>query len=326
MADITINSEGNDRRDLEPGGFDGTALNLYLEGSMIVDVGGLNGKIGYNPTIPFLCEGKEYIGVRVEPLDDGNSNISFAYRTKGPKGYRLDHSIPSIPGQDPRMKTIDYRFFLTTVDVESKGRWRNKFYAGANIACLEEIAFTPWGMKDTEVFELEGGGIGIFTRPRGGKYREGMVGYFKIDSIEDLGRLTKSDWYSARLLKGLFGEGKFGGVNQATSLSSSEIAVIGHEARKEIVGGNLIQHYHATSFIYNPKTGVYSVPKKIAGSEDFPKSNSKRSPELDDVFYPAGISISDNLKLNPSAVVLHGGLRDRYIVKREILNPFFKPS
>jgi len=268
-----------------------------------------DGKIAYNPTIPFQHEGKEYIAVRVEPLDSEESEILFAYK-ETENGWYIDSSIPPIPLQDPSLVKIGNNVLLAGVHVEKKGKWRTDFYYGPNISQLEKIASGPWNMKDIRLVELKDK-IGIFTRPKGGKFGRGKIGYLEINSIDELKELSENDWYSAELLQGLF-KGKCG-VNQVLRLSDDKLGIIGHVAHETCQKGEKQSYYYAMSFLFNPKTRKYSEFKIIARREDFPHSFSKRSPELDDVLFPAGFDNENNL---------YCGLSDFCVGKKKIENPF----
>ena len=277
--------------------------------SKILSIIGLNKKTAYNPTVPFKHNNKEYIGLRVESLSSElDSRIMFAFKNKDE--WVIESS--SFALQDPALMQIAGKLLLAGVYVEKfrKGlRWKTDFYYGADISNMEKIASGPWGMKDIRLVEMDNK-IGVFTRPQNRQFRKGKIGYLEINSLDELANL---DWYSATLLEGLFDNNSWGGVNQALRLSSSKIGVIGHEAYADKKG----KHYSAMSFVLDVNTREYSDYKIIARRSDFAASKSKRSPELDDILFPAGIT-----NVNNKHVDLYVGISDYCCGKIRIRNPF----
>jgi len=277
--------------------------------SQILSIKGLNKKTAYNPTVPFKHNNKEYIGLRVESLSSElDSRIMFAFKNKDE--WVIDSS--SFALQDPALMQINGKLLLAGVYVEKfrKGlRWKTDFYYGSSIDNMVKIASGPWGMKDIRLVELDDK-IGVFTRPQKGRYGKGKIGYMEINSLDELASL---DWYSASLLEGLFDSNSWGGVNQALRISNSKIGVIGHEAYADKKG----KHYSAMSFVFDVNTLKYSDYRIIARRSDFPSSLSKRSPELDDILFPAGI-----VGVKNKHVDLYVGISDYCCGKMRIRNPF----
>ncbi len=91
--------------------------------------------------------------------------------------------------------------------------------------------------------------------------------------------------------------------------------MIGHIAYQTTNGkGELEKHYYVMAFRFNPRKWLKSEFKIIAKRSDFPPSFSKRSPELDDINFPAGIDDNTNN--------LYCGLSDFCIGQKKIKNPF----
>ena len=193
-------------------------------------------------------------------------------------------------------------------------KWRTDFYLGPDIFGLKKIASGPWSMKDIRVVEIDGG-IGVFTRPMDKEYGKGKICFLKIKNLEELKSFSEAEWYKAAIIGGLFNQNQWGGVNQAIRFPKDKpIGIIGHVAHQTIHENGFIQkHYYAMSFVFNPKTLNHSEMKVIATRNDFPKSPSKRSPELDDVLFPAGIDASGHL---------YCGLSDYCVGRIKIKNPF----
>ncbi|MFH1064929.1 MAG: DUF1861 family protein [Nanoarchaeota archaeon] len=277
--------------------------------SQILSINGLDGKTAYNPTVPFRHKGKGHIGLRVESFSSEiDSRIMFASKIKGE--WVIGNSYFNL--QDPAIMQIAGKLLLAGVYVERMGkglRWKTDFYYGSSIDKLEKIASGPWGMKDIRLVDLKDR-IGVFTRPQKKKFRKGKIGYFEINSLDELANL---DWYSAKILNRLFDRKSWGGVNQALRLSDSKIGVIGHTAYADRKG----KHYSAMSFVFDVNTLKYSDYKIIATRSDFPLSLSKRRPELDDVVFPSGI-----VGVKNKFVDLYVGLSDYCCGKIRIRNPF----
>ncbi len=257
----------------------------------ILQIQGTGDKIAYNPTIPFEDRGTTCIGVRVESLDSElDSKIYFAHKLRE-NIWEIDDSLPFLHLQDPVYMKIGDESYIAGVNVQGSvnGAFRNQeFYRGDSIKNLEHFASGPPGMKDIRLVDL-GNRIGVFTRPQGEIGGLGKIGYLEIGRINELAKLTENDWYSAQLIDGLFEEGTWGGVNQAIVLSNREIGVIGHKAHKEMSENDWIKHYHAISFRFDTKSKSINKLRKIATRADFPSSPAKRSPELSDIIFPAGI-------------------------------------
>ncbi len=269
----------------------------------------LNEKTAYNPTIPFEFNGKEYIGVRVEPIDkELDSEILFAYKDKNE--WVVDFSLPSFPLQDPAIMKIRNKVFLAGVSTKNNGKrldWRTDFYYGSHIDKLKKLISGPWGMKDVRLIGL-GSKIGVFTKPYG------KIAYTEISSLKELKKLN---WYSANVLHGLFKKNEWGGVNQVINLSKGLVGIIGHVAYLTYNGNKIQKHYYAMSFVFDTKNKQYFDYKIIAKRKDFPPSLSKRKIELDDVVFPAGIT-----NIHNHHVELYVGLSDFCSARKIIPNPF----
>ncbi len=271
------------------------------------------GKTVYNPSVPFTHKGETYMAVRVESLaSELDSQTYFAYAVDVHKDlWEIDYSLPPLPLQDPAYTTIDGELFLLGVRVyqeSSRITWKQHIYRGESIDSLEYFVSGPIGMKDIRLVELDEC-VGVFTRPQGGVFSAGKIGYLDIQSIDELEQFTNKDWYSATIITPLFDDLHWGGVNQALPLSDGSIGVIGHVAYQT----THTKHYAAMSFTFNQQKKTHTSLTRIATRNDFPAALSKRSPELDDVIFPAGI---DN------DYTLYCGLSDFCIGKKKIKNPF----
>jgi len=283
--------------------------------SKILQIRNTHGKTAYNPTIPFKDRGITYMGVRVESLgSELDSRICFAHRIRYDR-WKIDDSLSSLPLQDPTYIEINGELIISGIKVRSEGHniiWNQEFYRGDSIRNLEHFVSGPVGMKDIRLVNLEDR-VGITTRPPGKVGGLGRIGYMEIGKIDELAKLTESDWYNAKLIDGLFGEKTWGGTNQILVLPNDILGVIGHKAYGVVSNDKLMKHYYAISFKFDPKTYSISNLRTIARRVDFPPSSSKRNPELDDVVFPAGIDDNYNL---------YCGLSDYCIGVKKIENPF----
>ncbi|MFP4645961.1 MAG: DUF1861 family protein [Candidatus Woesearchaeota archaeon] len=278
-----------------------------------------DGKTVYNPTVPFELDGKKYMGVRVESLESElDSQIAFACQKEGSSdSWMIDHSIPSLPLQDPAHVEINGETFFSGVKVWKDGKhvqWKQEIYRGDSIKDLEYFVSGPEGMKDIRLVDLDDK-VGVFTRPQGKIGGKGKIGYLEVGSVEDLRTFTEDDWYdNARIIDNLFDNTLWGGVNQAIRLSKKEVGVIGHVAYQTKKGkSDFKKYYSGMAFRFNPKTNTHSEFKTIVERKHFPHTASKRSPELDDIVFPAGIDKEYNL---------YCGLSDYCVGKKKIQNPF----
>ena len=283
--------------------------------SKILQIRNVNGKTAYNPTTPFKDEGASYMGVRVESLDSElDTKTYFAHKLRD-ESWEINDSLSPLPLQDPACMKINDELYIAGVKVRDTINgvlWNQEFYRGDSIKNLEHFASGPEGMKDIRLVDL-GDRVGVFTRPKGKIGGLGKIGYLEIGKIDELQELSETDWYNAPSINGLFEDGTWGGVNQALRLHDGTIGVIGHKAHKTEFDGVLQKHYYAISFIFNPVTKIVSSFRTIAERKDFPESPSKRSPELSDIIFPAGIDKEFNL---------YSGLSDYCIGVKKIKNPF----
>lgn len=265
--------------------------------SRILQVINLNGKTAYNPTVPIQHKGKKYLGIRVESFNsETDTKVLFAEEKENK--LKIDYSIKSLKLQDPSYVKIKKYTLILGVNVwkqNEKIEWKQDIYIGDDIENLEYFCCGPVSMKDIRLVDLKDR-IGVFTRPQGVIGGKGKIGYFEIGTIDELKKMPEQDWYKAQLIENLFSKEEWGGVNQAIRISNNEINIIGHIAHQSINEKNeLTKHYNAMNFKFNLITKEFTNFKIIAKRNVFPASLSKRSPELNDIIFPAGIDNSNNL-------------------------------
>lgn len=275
-----------------------------------------NNKVVYNPTVPFVTKEGRFIAGRVEApdrdpeTDPFGSRVEFFTETKNGVWIKAK-GVPTFSDlEDPFITWINGEFIFGGVQVfpvSSNGiSFRTLFYKGQGIRDLKYFTQGPDGMKDIRLIELKDRKIGVFTRPQGGIFGRGRIGFVKIGSLNKLGKINM---YDAPLLKGLFRKNEWGGVNQATQLLDGEIGVLGHIA----YSGDGGFHYYAIAFRFNLNTEVASSIEIVATRENFPPGPAK-TPKLKDVIFPGGMERNDN------GMILYGGLSDCEAGKIELHN------
>ncbi len=277
---------------------------------------GVKGKDIYNPTAPFSDRGKTYIAARVEPRENEiDSRVMFFMENKGT--WTLDREVPSFELQDPFIARVETELIFGGVKIFHENQqlnWKTLFYRGKTLPELRQFAEGPVGMKDIRLVQLPTGKIGVFTRPQGGEFGKGKIGYKTINSLEEL---AGTDLYSAEIIEGQFDDETWGGVNEAHTLDRKTLGVLGHLAKSEQAEEGEIKHYCPMVFAFNYETGEASPIKVIAERKDFPEGEGgKRSPELDDVVFSGG------LRPKGDEAELYCGLSDVQAGKITLPNPF----
>ena len=275
---------------------------------------GVEGYDVYNPTAPFLYQGKRMICARVEKRDSENSQAVFFEETNKDT-YCVAEGWERYNLQDPSITKVLGHYVLGGTEVfphpEHPERmcWHTVFYYGTNPEHLERLAQGPDGMKDVRLVELADGRIGIFTRPQGEKGGRGKIGF---TIVEDFEGVTAAAMEDAPLLD-LFGPEEWGGVNEAMLLPGGNVGVLGHIA---CFKPDEVRHYFPMAFVYNPRTGEYSEPQILAERKEFLPGPSKR-PDLEDVLFSGGILCEGD------RAVLYVGVSDCEIQYMVVPNPFW---
>ena len=271
----------------------------------------------YNPSAPFILENKEHIAVRVEPLEDHLDSL-IKFFTRNDEIYKLNEEFPSFELQDPALTIIDKKYLLAGVNAfmkENELYWETEFYVGEDLKNLQYLCTGPLGMKDIRLVDLEDK-IGVFTRPMGGKFKGGRIGYTELNSLEDFIKMKDEDYINAPIIEGIAEDEQWTGVNQAIMLDKKNIGVIAHIAYRTREKGISQRHYKAISFIFDRTQNSIKDLKVIATRKDFPEMPSKSSPDLDDVVFPGGIFFDNN------ECWLYVGLSDYCCGRINIKNPF----
>lgn len=268
----------------------------------------------YNPSRPFYFEGRKYILVRVENIQNNESRV-YPYIFENGIWKRIENwPLKNIELEDPAITFINNNFLVSAVEVLDKSNPNNwiiktNFYYGNNLFELEKFAEGPINMKDIRLIEFEKR-IGVFTRPKGRKYRRGRIGYIEIENLDQLKSL---DWKSARIIELPILNNEWIGTNDIYYLGNGLLGVLGHIGSKDR-NGNL--HYYAITFIFNPVNFEVSNFKIIATRDNFPKGECK-SERVRDVIFPGALEFENN-----DWVYLYTGLSDAEIGIFKMPNPF----
>ena len=275
---------------------------------------GVDGYDVYNITAPFNDEGKEIIAGRVERRDSEISKIMFFEKVESNR-YKLVNDLPTFDLQDPYVTFIDNQLVLggTRVfehpTIEDSLWYCASKYKGNSIKDLELFFEGPNGMKDIRLLQITQNKIICFTRPQGETGGRGKVGFYLMNSLEEL---TIYNINKAQLLD-IFIEEEWGGVNEVHKLSDNKVGVLGHIARFDNEGN---RHYHSVTFIFDIETLEVSDFNIVLMRDSLPKGDSKRN-DLVDVIFSGGLIRSETS-------TIYVGASDCESYLAEINDPFFK--
>lgn len=275
---------------------------LRFVGTMGLDV--------YNPSEPFIYEGKELIIGRVEERDSEVS-MSVFFEKQGDT-YVKREDIKPLPLQDPCITMIDGDYVIggTFVTFENnQAKWFTKFYKGKNLKDLKISVEAPLGMKDVRFIQLPDKRIGVFTRPQGMKGGRGKIGFRIAKNYDEI--TTK--FIDDAPLFNQFIDSEWGGANQLTMIDQNTIGVLGHIGN--FSEGN-VRHYYAMTFKVDIHTLKASPMRIIAVRKNFNPGPSKRD-DLIDVLFSAAL-----VKEKDDKYMLYVGVSDAEVQTIEVLNPF----
>ncbi|MEX2144794.1 MAG: DUF1861 family protein [Candidatus Spechtbacterales bacterium] len=259
----------------------------------------------YNISAPFWVGDKEYIAGRIEAREAwADSYVAFFQEKKGvwipvsdTHRFKLEDPFTNYIGEDLVFGGVE--IYPNPQAIASRGAgFRTVFYRGRDIESLTRFAAGPDMMKDIRIAQLPNGRIGVFTRPLGGMYGKGKIGYLELNSLDEL---QPQHLLEARIIEDQFAPDEWGGVNELHPFDDGRIGALGHIAYQDADGG---KHYYAMSFVYDPQKHSTSPIKIIAARRNFPEGDAK-TPELQDVVFPGGL-----LRDGKGAATLYAGLSD----------------
>lgn len=274
---------------------------------------GVDGNDVYNPTAPFLYEGRKLICARVEPRDSEVSETVFFEETTKDV-YAPAKDLPRFSLQDPCITIVEGQYILGGTEVFPHPEnpawvaWRTAFFCGEKLTAMRPLVKGPIGMKDVRLIALLDKRIGVFTRPQGEKGGRGKIGFTVVNELSEVTEKVMED---APLLE-LFLPDEWGGVNAAYLLESGEIGVLGHVACFAPEG---VRHYYPMTFRLNPETGEHTMPVILAERREFLPGESKRE-DLVDVLFSGGL-YKEGEKL-----LLYVGVSDCEVQYKPVENPF----
>lgn len=292
-----------------------------VTGAQIEKFFGVDGYDVYNPSVPFVWEGKEYIAGRVEKRDSEHAEVRFFERTEG--GWTPAEGTQRLALQDPFVTFVDGKLVLGGVRVtfpEKAGDptlWCTDFYIGSPFR-LERFATGPAQMKDVRLVQLKNGKIALVSRPQGASMEKygciSKVGFAVIDSLDEFNAEVIEN---APYLEKMFCDDEWGGCNQLIELKNGKVGVIGHKAyRTYAEDGSQQLHYYGIAFAVDPETREFTQNKIIISSDCFPSAASKR-PDLADVTFTSGI-----VRRKDGTAHVYTGLKDANVASAIIPDPF----
>jgi len=271
---------------------------------------GVDGYDVYNPSAPFVYEGKTLIIARVEKRDSEVSKAIF-FEKKG-DDFVIRKDLKPLDLQDPCITMIygEYVIGGTYVYIEDgKAHWYTKFYIGKDLNNLKPSVKAPMGMKDVRFLELEDKRIAVFTRPQGEKGGRGKIGFDIANHYDDI----TTEFIDNAPLFDQFIDSEWGGVNHLILLDENTIGVLGHIAN---LSEGDVRHYYSMTFTVDINHRKPSPMKIIAVRDNFNPGPSKRD-DLVDVLFSAALDFTTDGK-----TILYVGVSDAQVQTIEIKNPF----
>lgn len=284
---------------------------------------GVDGFDVYNISIPFVRDGKRYLFGRVERREEWARSWVRLFEETGQDDWTLVEGSMVYTLEDPYISEIGNELVLGGTHVQYQGgrvsTYFGYFFRGTDLHNLYYFTSGPNKMKDIRLVQLSDGKIGVFSRPRGpetkGKYgSESMIGFTVIDRLEEL---TADVIENAPYIHGIFGEGEWGGVNQAYLLDSGKIGIIGHICyRDKDENGGEVKVYLNMSFVFDPATRE-STDIQLIGSRPCYPAGPAKTPHLVDCAFTSGIVMRPDGKCD-----LYSGIGDSQAGRIAIDYPF----
>ncbi|WP_020621179.1 DUF1861 family protein [Paenibacillus daejeonensis] len=276
---------------------------------------GVHGKDVYNIAGPIKDDGEWVIPGRVEERDSEMSEIHF-FVQRG-EVWEPRPGAPVFALQDPFFTRIGDELVVGGVQTfphpERAGHlgWRTVMMKGATIAQLKPFFQGPDFMKDLRIVELDGGRIGVFTRPQGAKGGRGQIGYTEVGSLAELSieAVDEAPVFDQFIIE------EWGGANEIHRLANGKLGVLGHIASFDESGN---RHYYPMVFAVEPGTGINTPMEIIAERQDFQPGPTKR-PDLVDVVFSGGLK-----RRGDGTAELYAGTSDAEAQVLRIPDPFLK--
>lgn len=284
----------------------------------------------YNITAPFTSAGREYIAGRVESKkNEYESQVMFFKREGKDDAWMLDEDAPVFRLQDPFVCIIGNELIFGGVEIifeQDAAKYFTVFFRGKDIYNLKLFATGPIGMKDIRLVSMPNGSVGLFTRPQGVIGGKGRIGFMSINSIDILPQLKSEDYFAAQLLTGDFHDDEWLGVNAAYILKNGSIGVLGHIARysnnteddKKDNKKKLHKNYYPITFMFNPKTNIFTGMKIIVTRDYLPPGRSKAE-TLRNVLFAGGL-----VRCDDGTAIMYTGVGDAESYEIKMIDPFLE--
>lgn len=297
------------------------AKNIYDRATLVFH--GVDGFDVYNISIPFRRDGKVYLFGRVERRNEWARSWVRLFEQTGQDEWTVVKESMIYTLEDPYITEIGDELIMGGTHVQyqrgSYSTFFGYFFRGTDIHDLYYFTTGPDKMKDIRLVPLADGRIGVFSRPRTAGMREkygseSMIGFTIIDSLEEL---TAEVIANAPYIHGIFGEGEWGGVNQAYLLDSGKIGVIGHICyQDQNERGEEVRVYLNMAFIFDPVTRESKDLHLIGSRPCYPPGPAKK-PNLVDCVFSSGIVMRQDGKAD-----LYSGIGDCQAGRITIDDPF----
>ncbi len=285
--------------------------------SKILKFSGIGEHDVYNISHPFEINSRKVIAGRVEKRGAwADSNIVF-FEENGSSWNPIEEA-PVLKMEDAFATNIGDEIVLGGVEVyttdntfNSKGiGYRTIFYKGKCFSTLKRFAQGPNQMKDIRLTHSTNGKIMVCTRPQGGEFGRGQIGYTEIENLDEL---HEENILKAQIVENIFAPDEWGGANELHLLPDGRMGVLGHIAYED---EKQCKHYYAMTFIYNPTTHKISPIKILATRKNFPSGAAKKA-ELEDVVFPGGL-----VRHLDGTATLYAGLSDAQAGSIDLPDPF----
>lgn len=281
---------------------------------------GVEGFDVYNPSVPFVWQGKYYMFGRVERRGEWARSFVKLFTRVADDEWTLVPNSMVYQLEDPFVTTFGDTLLLGGTHVRyQQGRvdtYYDYFYKGTDLHDLYYYTTGPDYMKDIRLVQMPDHRIGVFSRPRSEEIRrkygsESLVGFTVINGLEEL---TAERVENAKVLPDIFGKDEWGGCNQAFYLDSGKLGVIGHLCYLE--ESTAVSVYMNTAFVFDPENFTVQNLHIIGTRSCYPAGPAK-TPKLVDCTFTSGIEMrSDGL------VNLYSGIGDCEVGRIVIDYPF----
>lgn len=292
-----------------------------IHGSAKLTFHGVDGFDVYNPSIPFVRAGREFIFGRVERRHEWARSWARLFARTGPDEWTVVPDSMIYPIEDPYVSVIGDHLVMGGTHVvwyQKDLKYHACFYRGTQLDDLYYFTTGPDNMKDIRLVELADGRVGVFSRPRDasihaatGSYSQ--IGFAVIDSLDDL---TPAVIEEAPYIPGIFEPDSWGGCNQVYRLASGQLGVVGHICYPAADPAGSYNVYMNMSFVFDPARHEVSALQIIGTRTCYPEGPTKVYGTKDTAF-TAGIVMRADGRAD-----LYSGLNDCEVGRAVIDYPF----